>query len=306
MADFIREILPKTRKFDVASGFFNVSGFAKIKDALWGTSKQPDFNMRLLFGREAQINETPETANCDGKDKTLNEELTNLAITEQTAHLIDDLISFLKQNSVQVRRNPKRFNHAKCYIFDEAAAVGSSNFTGAGLEHNIELNAVLYQPSAQAKVQEWFERRWQEGQDAKNELLELLESSKFGLPLEPYKMYMKFLYEYYKPRLEELERERGRVIELTSFQEDAVHTAMRILHKYNGVLIADSTGLGKTHIGLELLRELVAVKRKKAMLIAPSQVIHTVWGPKLFEESIKTKDVTIESTGTESFHPKTT
>jgi superfamily II DNA/RNA helicase len=304
MANFIRESLPTTKKFDVASGFFNVSGFAKIKNELWATSKQPGFNMRLLFGREAQINETPETIDCDGKDKTLNEELTNLAITEQTAHLIDDLISFLKQDTVQVRKNPKRFNHAKCYIFDEAAAVGSSNFTGAGLEHNIELNAVLYQPSAQEKVQEWFERRWQEGQDAKNELLELLQSSKFGLPLEPYKMYMKFLYEYYKPRLEELERERGRVIELTSFQEDAVHTAMRILHKYNGVLIADSTGLGKTHIGLELLRELVAVKRKKAMLIAPSQVIHTVWGPKLFEESIKTKDVTLESTGTENFHPE--
>lgn len=178
--------------------------------------------------------------------------------------MIDNLTDFLKQDTVQVRKNPRRFNHAKCYIFDECAAVGSSNFTGAGLEHNIELNAVLYQPSAQEKVQEWFERRWLEGQDAKIELIELLESSKFGLPLDPYRMYMKFLYEYYKPRLEELERERGKVIELTSFQEDAVKTALRIIHKYHGVLIADSTGLGKTHIGLELLRELVAVKRKKA------------------------------------------
>lgn len=304
MAHFIREILPRTRKLDVASGFFNVSGFARIKEELWATAKQPGFNMRLLFGREAQINETPETANCIGKDTTLNDELSHLAITEQTAKLIDNLIDFLKQNTVQVRKNPRRFNHAKCYIFDEATAVGSSNFTGAGLEANIELNAILYQPSAQEKVQEWFERRWQEGQDAKTELIELLESSKFGLPLEPYKMYMKFLYEYYKPRLEELERERGKVIELTSFQEDAVHTALRIIHKYHGVLIADSTGLGKTHIGLELLRELVAVKRKKALLIAPSQVINTVWEPKLLEESIKTKNVTLESTGTESFHPE--
>jgi len=304
MANFLRETLQKTRKVDIASGFFNVSGFAKVKEELWQAAKQPNFNMRLLFGKETPITENPDIANCIDIDTTLNEELAKLAITEETAKLIDNLIDFLKQPTVQIRKNPRRFNHAKCYILDEATAVGSSNFTGAGLATNIELNAILYQPSAQQKVQEWFERRWREAQDAKQELIDLLESSKFGLPLEPYKMYMKFLYEYYKPRLEELERERGRVVELTTFQEDAVHTAMRIIRKYNGVLIADSTGLGKTHIGLELLREFVAVRRKKALLIAPSQVLNTVWEPKLLDESIKTKNVTIESTGTESFHPE--
>ena len=304
MANFLKEALQKTKKVDIASGFFNVSGFAKIKNELWQASKQPNFNMRLLFGKETAVTENPDLANCIDLDTTLNEELTRLAITEETAKLIDNLIEYLKQATVQVRKNPRRFNHAKCYIFDEATAVGSSNFTGAGLATNIELNAILYQPSAQEKVREWFERRWKEGEDAKAELIDILESSKFGLPLEPYRMYMKFLYEYYKPRLEELERERGKVIELTTFQEDAVNTAMRIIRKYNGVLVADSTGLGKTHIGLELLREFVAVKRKKALLIAPSQVLNTVWEPKLLDESLKTKNITLESTGTESFHPE--
>ena len=304
MADFLKGALQRTRRVDIASGFFNVSGFAKIKNELWQASKQPDFNMRLLFGKEASITENPDLANCIDLDTTLNEELTKLAITEETAKLIDNLIEYVKQPTVQIRKNPRRFNHAKCYIFDEATAVGSSNFTGAGLATNIELNAILYQPSAQEKVGEWFERRWKEGEDAKAELIEILENSKFGLPLEPYKMYMKFLYEYYKPRLQELERERGRVVELTTFQEDAVNTAMRVIRKYNGVLVADSTGLGKTHIGLELLREFVAVKRKKALLIAPAQVLNTVWAPKLLDESIKTKDVTLESTGIESFHPE--
>jgi phosphatidylserine/phosphatidylglycerophosphate/cardiolipin synthase-like enzyme len=241
MADFLRETLMKTRKVDIASGFFNVSGFAKVKEELWHAAEHSGFNMRLLYGKEVQITENPDLSNCIDVDTTLNEELAKLAITEETAKLIDNLIAFLKQSTVQIRKNPRRFNHAKCYIFDEAAAVGSSNFTGAGLAKNIELNAVLYQPSAQEKVQEWFERRWQEGEDAKTELIDLLESSKFGLPLEPFKMYMKFLYEYYKPRLEELEREKGKTIELTSFQEDAVKTALRILKKYKGVLIADST-----------------------------------------------------------------
>ncbi len=86
-------------------------------------------------------------------------------------------------------------------------------------------------------------------------------------------MYMKFLYEYYRPRLEELEQDKGKILELAGFQQDAFSSAKRILAKYNGVLIADSTGLGKTHIALELLREYVAVRRLKAMVIAPSQVL---------------------------------
>lgn len=304
MADFIREVLQRTRRVDITSGFFNVSGFARIKTELWEAARQPGFNMRLLFGRETPAVGAPDASNCVGQETTLNEELTQLAITEETARLIDNAIEFLKQPTVQVRKNLRRFNHAKCYIFDEAAAVGSSNFTSAGLATNIELNAILYQPSAQEKVREWFERRWKEGEDAKAELIDILENSKFGLPLEPYRMYMKFLYEYYKPRLEELERERGKVVELTTFQEDAVNTAVRIIRNYGGVLIADSTGLGKTHIGLELLREFVGVKRKKALLIAPAQVLNTVWEPKLLDESIKTKNITLESTGTEAFHPE--
>lgn len=304
MADFLRHTLKQTSKIDIASGYFNVSGFAKVKDQLWDLSKQPKFGMRLLFGREIIPRENVAEPNCTGLDDTLSSELDQLAITEKTAKLVDELIEFLSIPTVQIRRNPNRFNHAKCYILDEAVAVGSSNFTGAGLTSNVELNAILYQPSAQEKVKEWFERRWKEGQDTKTELIQTLEESKFGLPLEPFQAYMKILYEYYKPRLEELERERGKVIELTTFQEDAVTTAIRIIRKYNGVLIADSTGLGKTHIGLELLREFAAIKRKKALLIAPSQVLNTVWEPKLLEESIKTKNITLESTGTENFHPE--
>jgi len=204
MADFLRQALQQTEKIDIASGYFNVSGFSKIKDQLWKVAKQPNFIMRLLFGRE--ITPPPQsTLGYVGLETSLTSELDELSITEKSAKLIDNLIKFLKQPTVHIRRNPNRFNHAKCYILDDAAVVGSSNFTGAGLAHNVELNAILYQPSAQEKVREWFERRWQEGQDAKNELIETLEESKFGLPLDPHKAYMKILYEYYKPRLEELE-----------------------------------------------------------------------------------------------------
>ncbi len=307
MGEFLNETIQRNKgPISVATGYFNVAGYARVRDVLWKVGNYEGFDFRLLFGRESTSGEEALQSIylTDVGETSLVNELEGLTIDEQTARLIDDLITFLKLDKVSVRRNSNRFTHAKCYILDDVVAVGSSNFTRAGLETNIELNAVLYQPSAQEQVREWFERRWEDAEDAKKDLIQILENSKFGTPLEPYKMYMKFLYEYYKPRLEELERERGKIVELTTFQQDAVNTALRIIRKYGGVLIADSTGLGKTHIGLELLREFVAAKRKKAILIAPAQVLDTVWEPKLLEESIKTKNFSLESTGTESFHPE--
>ena len=127
-------------------------------------------------------------------------------INEESANLVDNLISFLRLNNVHVKSNAEKFNHAKCYILDEVVAVGSSNFTGAGLGQSryeaMRLNALLYQPSGQRLVKEWFERRWNEGTDSKQQLVDLLEQSKFGAPLTPYLLYMKFLYEYYKTSIE--------------------------------------------------------------------------------------------------------
>lgn len=314
MSQFLNEELQNERnkgRLSISSGFFNVGGYQLIRDSLWKFSKQPNFNLRLLFGKEAisikedkttfeeLVERLPDTQN----ELDLQSELNRLDLEWESAKLIDDLIHFLMQDKVQVRTNKNRFNHSKCYIFDETAAVGSSNLTRAGLVGNVELNAVLYQPSAQRELLDWFERRWAEADDAKADLISVLENSKFGLPLDPFKMYMKLLYEYYRPRLEELQKGKDAGIELlTEFQRDAVTMAERIMDRFGGVIISDSTGLGKTHIGLWLLHNL-ALKRKKILLIAPKQVKDAVWEQRLLEESIKTKNVTLESTGTDNFDP---
>ena len=157
---------------------------------------------------------------------------------------------------MSARKSVERFSHAKCYVFDgKKAVVGSSNFTHMGLEGNIELNAVLYQPAVAELVSDWFERRWEKAVDAKEDLIHLVEESKFGLPLDPHTMYMKMLYEYYRQRIDDMETMKGRGVELTEFQQDAVTEAKRILRKYDRRydIRLHRTG-AKTHIGVELLR----------------------------------------------------
>lgn len=97
----------------------------------------------------------------------------------------------------------------------------------------------------------WFERQWADSLDFKDDLVELLDTSKFGATeYTPYQIYMKALYEYFKDELVDGEQELGRsAVNLAEFQDDAVKKARRILSRYDGVLIADSVGLGKTWIG---------------------------------------------------------
>src|SRR5713226_4587159 len=62
-------------------------------------------------------------------------------------------------------------------------------------------------------------------------------------------VYIKALYEYFKDELGETQPQATRsAIELAEFQEDAVKKARRILSRFDGVMIADSVGLGKTWI----------------------------------------------------------
>jgi len=302
LADFLVEKLGVSRvdELDIATGYLNVSGYALIRDRLRKAVESGSFRLRLLYGQET----LPSGQDTD--ELSLKTELENAPVSASYAALVDDFISFLRRSNVFVRRNRERFSHAKCYVFgsDDAAVVGSSNFTAKGLKGNVELNAVLYQPEMVRAVREWFDRRWADAEDSKGELIELLQESKFGLPLDPYTFYMKFLYEYYKPRLKDFESETHHVLELANFQKEAVRSALRILRRFGGVMIADSTGLGKTYVATEILRQLVSVEGKKALVIAPAQVLETIWEVILFDQSIKTKNVTLESTGTRSFVPE--
>ena len=187
-----------------------------------------------------------------------------------------------------------------------AAIVGSSNFTGPGLTTNKELNlshktaltedemalAIPHHSKGQmdaelrrelmsgvgaqaiAELDHWFRDRWDESMDFKEELVELLDASKFGqADYTPFQVYMKALFEYFKDDLTAAETGPGKsAVELSEFQEDAVKKARRILARYDGVLVGDSVGLGKTWIGKKLLEDYAYHLRQKALIICPASL----------------------------------
>ncbi|HET9999551.1 MAG TPA: helicase-related protein [Ktedonobacteraceae bacterium] len=225
-----------------------------------------------------------------------------------------------------------------------AAIVGSSNFTRPGLQSNKELNLVhranlslqeidpaqlkvllenedrkllgtmgdaqrLVAANAPgvlaiAQLADWYERQWEAARDFKDELIDLLDASKFGRKAyTPYQVYMKAIFEYFR---DDLENERDdnaaarSVVDLSEFQEDAVKKARKILARYDGVMIADSVGLGKTWIGKKLLEDYAYHQRYKAVVICPA-ALQKMWRDELLSAGIAARILTQEVMGRDEF-----
>src|SRR6202011_1643426 len=89
----------------------------------------------------------------------------------------------------------------------------------------------------------------------------------------PFQVYMKAIFEYFRDDLEadsDSEASTRSVVDLSEFQEDAVKKARKILARYDGVMIADSVGLGNIWIGKKLLEDFAYHQRYKALVICPA------------------------------------
>ena len=215
-----------------------------------------------------------------------------------------------------------------------AAIVGSSNLTGPGLTTNKELNlshktalseeeALQADPpvadgseelayrqrlmssvgaQAIAELDRWFRRQWDASDDFKDALIELLDASKFGQKeYTPYQVYMKALFEYFKDDLDaDVPAATRSAVDLTEFQEDAVKKARKILARYDGVLVGDSVGLGKTWIGKKLLEDYAYHQRQKALVVCPAS-LRKMWTDELRDATISATILSQEELGQADF-----
>jgi superfamily II DNA or RNA helicase len=149
----------------------------------------------------------------------------------------------------------------------------------------------------------WYEEQWQRAIDYKAQLIDLLESSKFGgREYTPYEIYMKALYEYFRDDLDSdfAQPSTRSAIDLAEFQEDAVRKARRILAQYDGVIVADSVGLGKTWIGKKLLEDYAYHLRQKALVICPAS-LRPMWENELRSTAISAYVITQERLAVDDF-----
>ena len=190
---------------------------------------------------------------------------------------LQDADEYFKRPEVEIRKVKGRFFHGKAYmgahpsfsnIINGFATVGSSNFTGGGLAGNRELNMLTTDREGVTELINWFLSLWKEDNsvDFKNEFLQLLEN--YITTHSPYEVLAKALYEVYRPQIDEAKTNN---LMKTLFPHQILSTiqASRILGAYNGVIIADSTGLGKTRVGINLTQMAINDGKNPLKVISP-------------------------------------
>ncbi len=298
LAEVLKDVLAQGQspRLDVVTAFFNLRGLEALKPETESLDR-----LRLLIGKEQ------EQTLVVG-DRLLAELEDALARGETITPEIRRWSDFLARDAVEVRCYTTAFVHGKTYIvhgvptLGTLGIVGSSNFTGAGLTTNLELNAVLKQASAVAELQAWFDALWAEAQDYKPELLELLE--RFTRTYSPYEIYIKVIYEGQRDQLDQELREQAEKpspIALADFQHDGYLAAREILESYGGVLVADTVGLGKTFLALRLLDDYAYRERQTALVVCPAAVADTVWRPRLHHFGIPHEIVSMERVSRQDF-----
>lgn len=270
----------------IASAYFNPEGFEILADPLERMAR-----IRLLLGAEPDsrpraIRQLSQDASPQQEERTRVRRALegHLRGMEQDRDLLGfelaadararRLIEFLKSDRIEVRRYERSFLHGKAFLVtsdDEGVIAGSSNFTAGGLKHNLELNLGHYQPHVVARVREWFDELWDEA--VPFDLAALYEAR--YEPHNPYTIYLRMLLERYGS---ELGKEFGDAkIHLTTFQQDGLWRAWRILDEHHGVVIADGVGLGKTFLAGEMIRRVVQERRQRVLLISPASLRDGVW-----------------------------
>ncbi|MEJ7815727.1 MAG: helicase-related protein [Rubrobacter sp.] len=283
---------------DFASGYFNLGGYGLLREAL---AEVPV--LRLLLSKEpGRISEGGELYPAG-----FRADLAGTQFSKRNMELTRELIELLREDKVEVRLFTEGFFHAKAYVFGGVGIVGSSNFTAAGLTSNSELNSVHKQGYAADELRRWFEGFWERSEEYKEDLIQLLEESKFdSRQYSPFEVFMKSLYEYYREEIELDEAEKqppgSSLVPLANFQEFAYKRGLQILDRYDGLLVADSVGLGKTWIGKKLLEHYGYFMRQNCLVVCPAQ-LRQMWEAELASATIPHRVVTMEKLGQKDFDP---
>lgn len=260
----------------IATGYFNLGGFASVADVLEAAPA-----VRILIGAEPEQQTIPDMIEVerDTPEKAVSRVESAIVagrdeidFTPQDTAAVQRLKAFLQRPTTEVRIYREQFLHGKAFIFgsQDAVIAGSANFTAAGLNHNRELDLGQYNPDDVARVSEWFEALWSgaEPYDLAHIFNARLQE------YEPHTIYLRMLYAQYSPELRaDIESQAlFGSLQLAEFQQIGSQRAVRILDSWNGAILADGVGLGKTVVAGDVIRTFTIERGLRVLIVCPASL----------------------------------
>lgn len=288
----------QTGKLDIVTGYFTIRALSKLYRELPETDEFRIVSSEMVR-EEKQLNDIKDLLNGD----------FSIESTFQLDEYAKEAKAFLERNTVQIRAIANAFCHAKVYMFKNNVAqnngyylTGSSNLTDAGLglkrTSNVELtigDSVNKANSDYKEVCRWFEDIWKTAkekiQDPSNPHSGLISMKDYFIRMieeyfrkySPEEIYYKILYELFKADLEldstSIEHQQDMSLLQTSeiwrtlfnYQQKGVISLIKMLRKYNGAILADAVGLGKTFSALAVIK-FFQIQGYTTLLLCPKKL----------------------------------
>ena len=297
VGEFLKDNLNENAEVSIVSAYFTIYAYQQLKNHLDNVG-----HVNFLFGEPRFLkNLDPEKTDkkafkIEDENISLENRLEQKTAAKECAEWIMGQVSIKSM----VRPN---FLHGKLYHIKnsngvEKAIAGSSNFTvnglGLGTSSNIELNLVITDERDREDLYDWFHEFWDENgihndivQDVKDEVLKYLEQ--LYIDNSPEFIYYKTLFHIFEKYLSE--QSEGDLINLRTgyfdsviwntlydFQKDGVKGAINKILKYNGCIIADSVGLGKTYEALAVIKYFESLNNR-VLVLCPKKLREnwTIW-----------------------------
>ena len=304
----LEELIHYSRELKFLVGFFYFSGWRELYSSLKnrndliikllvGLDVDKALNGVLEVAKEGDSLSNDELADrfFASLHIALNDEaLDNQEFYEQAAYFLE----LLENGRLQIKKTLEP-NHAKLYLFkvkDELRTLlasgngenksagkfltGSSNLTRAGIlgqnEFNVEISDYGW-----SEAETYFDEMWDsavpitEIPERRDYLTRIVRNRTQVADITPFEAYALVLKSYLdlmeqktiKPYVVRLLEEHGYIA--YQYQMDAVNQALTIIEQYNGVLIADVVGLGKSVIAGMLACNL----GRRGMVLCPPGII---------------------------------
>ncbi|MBE7628581.1 helicase-related protein [Tenacibaculum piscium] len=297
----LEKLISASKELKFLVGFFYFSGWQEIYKKL---EENRDITLKILVGLQVD-KYLSSIVEVGIKDASLSQEehfsqfmksmgfaINNSEMdNEEFYNQLSFFIELLENGRLIIRKtlNP---NHAKVYLFGYKTGLsttlnskgqfitGSSNLTKSGLSNQEEFNVEI-KDYGFSTAELYFDNLWEtavpitESENGTPIIIDFLKNKSQASLITPFEAYALILKTYIElQEAKKINDSITRLLEENGFEKyqyqlDSVSQALKIIEVYNGVIIADVVGLGKSVIASLIANQI----GKRGLILCPPGLI---------------------------------
>ncbi len=294
LENLLKETITKDSKISIQTAAFSIFAFHALQKEIRKSKELRVILTKSFFEKEEtgflkryEIAQDDEDISGNKYEIKLRNKMNAAFIARETARLIEEKVQvhqlannqsaldeLLIENSRDISRNvvvPSMFK----FTSDGLGITSSNNVSS--------MTGIIGEPNHLAGLKKDFDDIWQDPHRSKEVTDKVLGKVKtIYQENSPEWIYFVSLYHIFHDKLSELDEQetvpegsglKDSVVwnKLYQFQKDGVMGLIRKLEKYNGAILADSVGLGKTFSALAVIKY-YELQRKRVLVLAPKRL----------------------------------